>query len=104
MSWQFPQYNIYLVLVLHLALIMYTVHSSQPKTLGDSINNSSIGKTLKFNDSNTRISGVNKFENKVDDNNYLAACLFFENPGEPDSLSYKLYNGTASIFNSLLKS
>jgi len=57
---------------------------------------------LKCNESNTRISAVNKFENKVDDNTYLADLLF-DNPGEPDSLAYKLNDATASVFNSLLK-
>lgn len=78
------------------------VYSSQPKTLGGSMYNSGIGKTLKCNDSNTRITAVNKFENKVADNNYLAGS-FYDNPGDSDTLSYKLYDATTSVLNSIFK-
>lgn len=80
------------------------VFSSQPKTIGGLSYNSGLNKSLKNNDSSLRISAVNKLNDKVDVNNYdLAAGSFFDNPGEPDSLSYKLYDATASVFNFLLK-
>ncbi|XP_025207719.1 uncharacterized protein LOC112603398 [Melanaphis sacchari] len=84
------------------------LRTNQSKTFGFSPNNglipdSGVSKTnqpLQYNDlSTTRISAVNKpVKNEIDN----LATTFYDNPGKPNTVSFRLYNATASIFNSML--